>query len=186
MVQEKVDRRTRAGRGPRNGPGYYYGYAAEVTYLIRSRVRTYTGVTERFQFAAGQAMGFPMREDATLEQKVARGERLARLANNPAYRVYVYGEEPSAALEPMWAGQNDPNDVGVDIDTGEATRAWAPVAEAKPAVQMPVVGPTPSGQSSREVAAAAGGGDTGEQEPPDVPGEVVPRVPAWDRTPGKD
>lgn len=179
--------KTRPGRGPRNGPGYFYGFDQTVTYVLRSQVRTYTGVTERFQFAAGQAMGFPMRDDATDEQKIARGERLARMRANPAYRVYVYGEEPPPTQEPMWADQQASTNPEVDVDTGEATRAWAPVAETAPPVRMPVVGPTPAGQSSREVAAAADdGGDTGEQAPPAMTAEATPRVPAWDRTPGKD
>ena len=169
----------------------YYGWEPEETYLLRSRVRGYIGITERFSFTHGQAIAMPMRPDATEAQKLARGERLGRMAQNDGvYIVYKYGEEPPASQEPMWVGQEDPTAVVDSGDTGEDTHAWAASMRARPPVVMPVEGPTPAGRTSRELAAALPRSefDTGESRmPPVVVPDALPRPPQWDPVPsGED
>jgi len=165
----------------------YYGFPTGQSYIIRSRVRAYTGFTERFSFANGQAVAMPMREDASEEQKEARGERLGRLSSDSTYRLFKYGEEPPANLDPVWAGQEDPSATVGGEDLGEDSHMWSPAPEAtKPPVQFPVEGPTPAGRTSTELAAAIPehDRDTGEQPMPRSSLPVSqPASPAWDRKP---
>ena len=176
-------------------PADYYGFAPEQTYLLRSRVRAYSGTTERFVFANGSAIAYPMRlvDDAsgpaaTDEQKWARGERLGRLSSDRTYRVYVYGQEPAANAEPLWRNQPDPSAATEGEDLGEDTHLWQPVPDtSKPPVQMPVEGPTPSGRTSNELREALpkADQDTGERRPPRASRPTTPPAPpAWDRAPG--
>lgn len=161
----------------------YYGFSPEQTYVIRSRVRAYNGTTERFVFSNGQAVAYPMRDDATEEQKIARGERLGRLSSDRTYRIFVYGEEPPANADPAWRGQIDPAADSAGEDTGEDTHLWQQAA--KPPVQMPVEGATPAGRTSNELrdALPKSDQDTGERRPAAPSGPAAPPPqPQWNRT----
>lgn len=142
----------------------YYGFDPGVEYVIRTKNRDYQGTTQRYyQFVGGQVIAGAMRSDATEEQKWNRGERLAWFTTAPGYRIYLRGDEPSRADEPMWAGM-DP-EAGAETgeaDTGETRVAasW-PAAPAKnepkaarvdgqgrPVTSYPVANSGPSGEAA--------------------------------------
>jgi hypothetical protein len=186
-----TNQRARPTRAP--APDPYYGYDPDRAYTLRSRIRTYSGTTERYVFANGQAIAYPMNPDTTEEQKQARCQRLGRLQPraerwDPAdsYHVYPYGTEPPPDLEPMWRGQADPTAVASGEDTGEATHMWAAAPELEPRAREPVEGPTPAGRTSNQLREALPVADrnTGEQRPP-PPSQVEapPAVKPWDRVP---
>ncbi|MCK9496885.1 MAG: hypothetical protein M0R75_15525 [Dehalococcoidia bacterium] len=112
-VEEKVE----AGRVQR-----YYGFDPESEYVIRSRNREYTGVTQKhYEFLNGQARAGRMLGSATEEQRWARAERLAWFRSNPGYAIYERGSEPDRAQEPMWAAlpAEEVAESTGEADTGE-------------------------------------------------------------------
>ena len=107
----------------------YYGFDPDVEYVLRSRSRRYNQTTQGYyRFANGEALAPRMRADATEEQKWERGQRLAwfqqKMGERPAgYAIYARGSQPTAEMEPMWVGQDVPDEAALD-DSGEVTLKW--------------------------------------------------------------
>jgi hypothetical protein len=81
----------------------YYGFDPKTEYVLRCRNHTWSDRHQRFLFHNGEALAPRMRPDATEAQIWNRGERLSRIAGDPAYQVYVRGKEPARDEEPLWA-----------------------------------------------------------------------------------
>lgn len=154
---EFAETRAAAGKIP-----LYYGYDPDTEYVLRSRSRRYNQTTMAYyRFANGETIAARMKPDATEEQRWNRGERLKWFEQNPGYRIYQRGQQPEADLEPMWRGQEPPEEALLP-DSGESDAKW----ESAPA----------PGQLHAEVETAA------PVEPHADSGEAAPAVPLVVRT----
>ncbi len=148
----------------------YYGYDPDREYVMRSPMRGYNGVTEHYRFTNGQAGAGRVRLDRGDEQHLRdgwnRGQRLATLVDD-GYRVYPRGDEPSAAEESLWSGQDTPEGEGeVGVDLGEERPGWQPV-------ETPMEKGSPEKLAGSEYIAQAGDHDMGEQDTAPVTTGVV-------------
>lgn len=121
----------------------YYGFDPNVEYVIRSRSRRYNQTTQGYyRFVNGEALAPRMRQDSTEEQKWERGQRLAwfqqKMNEKPSgYAIYARGAQPEANVEPMWIGQEIPDEAALD-DSGEESLRWEAAAPLHTEVQSRV------------------------------------------------
>ena len=102
----------------------YYGYDPGTEYVLRSRSRRYNQTTHGYyRFVNGEVLVGRMRQDVSEEQRWARGERLKWFEQNPGYRIYVRSEQPTPEDEPMWRGQELPEEAALP-DSGEEQARW--------------------------------------------------------------
>lgn len=112
----------------------YYGFDPGTEYVLRSRSRRYNQTTQGYyRFVNGECLVGRVRPDATEDQKWSRGERLQWFNQNEGYRVYVRGEQPAADSEPLWRGQEPPEEAALP-DSGEEQARW----EQAPALHAPI------------------------------------------------
>ena len=128
--------RVQAGRLPK-----YYGFEPEQEYVLRSRNRKYSQITQGYyRFNAGECLAPRLRPDATEEQKWARGERLAWFAAEMKlgrYKIYPKGTQPLADLESMWIGQEPPEEAQLP-DSGEVDAKWEAAPTLGDSLHAPV------------------------------------------------
>jgi len=144
----------------------FYGFNPADDYIVRSRSRRYNATSQGYyRFVNGEVVALRMKGDATDEQRWNRGERLAWFTKSdilvqsrqgihsmePGYKVYKRGTEPAPDLEPMWAGQDIPEEAELP-DSGESNSKWeaAPLrgeGSAEIATVMPVAPREDSGES---------------------------------------